>query len=408
MTNLDHKIQQQVSCKGLLNGVCPYDCKSTDINYYYYCQNCFCELFPDDDKTKALGSKLKEIHIMNHLMKNHKNIGHWIYNKSNNKGLSRRIDFQILINDTVLCIESDQYQHKGYSADDEQIRYHQITTVNKYKYIFIRYNPDSYKTDNVVFDPPKETRLLKLSEEINIHIARIKNNHNAAKCEIFYLYYDGHNNDDDIIHNNSCVKKSIIDEIMNEKNDSEYITDDDSDELIDDSDNDDDTDELSYNDSDDDDNGDDAIVEVKCQNKNIRINKRKTYKNKTYDCNKCNKSFEFKSEYDRHLKKKITCDNTEKINNNIKKRTCTYCKKIFARVDTLMTHLSDNTCKVKQIAASTDANIEDRHLKETDAEIFAQLLKEMQDMKNKITELEASKESTKSINNVKGNLVKGT
>ena len=299
-------------------------------------------------------------------MRNHKNIGQLIYNKNTNKEMC--LDFQILVNDTVLCIESDQDKYKNYSANDcDQINYHKITTANKYKYIFIRYNPDTYITNNIIFDPPKETRFMKLSEEINIHVTRIKNNQNIAKCEIFYLYYDGYDNGD--------IKKSIINEIMNEKNDSDYITidsGDSSDEINDD------LSDDSNNDSGDEINNDSSDELNNCinndviqQNTNIIIKKR-TNKKKTYDCNKCDKSFNFKSDLDRHMNRKISCNIDEKNAQIQIKKTCVYCNKILTRIDSMPKHLT--FCKEKQI----------NDKKKDDEQIIIQLTKEIHEIKQYI------------------------
>ena len=60
----------------------------------------------------------------------------------------------------------------------------------QYKYVFIQYNPDSYEINNIMVDPDKNIRFKKLSDEINKHIERIKNNENKELLEIYYLFYD--------------------------------------------------------------------------------------------------------------------------------------------------------------------------------------------------------------------------
>jgi prophage antirepressor-like protein/uncharacterized C2H2 Zn-finger protein len=79
-----------------------------------------------------------------------------------------------------------------------------------------------------------------------------------------------------------------------------------------------------------------------------------------YDCPKCKKHFRQKSDYDRHLNRKIPC--TEKISDTPKQSLelnelfindtvtnplmCSYCKKVFTRKDALNRHLIDR-CKLK-------------------------------------------------------------
>ena len=48
----------------------------------------------------------------------------------------------MLINNTMLCIEIDEHQHKKYIKYDENIRYDNLFMDFSGKYIFIRYNPD--------------------------------------------------------------------------------------------------------------------------------------------------------------------------------------------------------------------------------------------------------------------------
>ena len=57
----------------------------------------------------------------------------------------RRIDLRKLINNTMLCIEIDENQHKSYIKQNENIRYDDLFMDFSGKYIFIRYNPDKFK-----------------------------------------------------------------------------------------------------------------------------------------------------------------------------------------------------------------------------------------------------------------------
>ena len=56
----------------------------------------------------------------------------------------RRIDLRMLINNTMLCVEIDENQHKKYIRYDENIRYDILFMDFSGKYIFMRCNPDKF------------------------------------------------------------------------------------------------------------------------------------------------------------------------------------------------------------------------------------------------------------------------
>jgi len=65
-----------------------------------------------------------------------------------------RIHLIMLINNTMLCIEFDEHQHKKYIKYDENIRYDNLFMDFSGKYIFIGYNPDkSIDTYNIKTNP---------------------------------------------------------------------------------------------------------------------------------------------------------------------------------------------------------------------------------------------------------------
>ena len=106
-------------------------------------------------------------------------------------GSKRRIDLRKLINNTMLCIEIDENQHKYYIKSDENNRYDDLFMDFSGKYIFIRYNPDKFidkynKCKNPFFD----NRMEVLSMLIDKHCQRIKNEENDDLVEIHHLFYD--------------------------------------------------------------------------------------------------------------------------------------------------------------------------------------------------------------------------
>ena len=93
----------------------------------------------------------------------------------------------------MLCIETDERQHKGYNTKDEEIRYDDLYMLHSGKFIFIRFNPDKYINKNgTKVDPCMKKRMGDLHNEINIQIDRIYAEQNEELLEIHYLFYDGY------------------------------------------------------------------------------------------------------------------------------------------------------------------------------------------------------------------------
>ena len=166
------------------------------FKYDEYCARCFCFLFPSDKRTKNINTNSKEITILKYLTKNNFfeiNGKDFIHDKTLYTGNCkcnhrRRIDFRILINNTLLCIEVDENQHKSYK--DEEIRYNDLYMVFSGKWIFIRINPDEYKIKNKLYNPKFPHRCIKLGNEIKKHIERIKKEENKELLEIHKMFYD--------------------------------------------------------------------------------------------------------------------------------------------------------------------------------------------------------------------------
>ena len=179
-----------VNIKKCLNKGC-----NTEANKKYknYCTYCFQNLFPLDPLTFQIRCKTKEIAVRDFINSNFEGFQH---DKTLEYGgcdclNRRRIDHRKLINNTLLCIETDENQHKSYSKNDEQYRYNDLLTTFTCKYIFIRFNPDSYSDKNgKKCNPSISTRLLTLKEEIDKQIKRIQNEENNDLLEIKYLYFD--------------------------------------------------------------------------------------------------------------------------------------------------------------------------------------------------------------------------
>jgi len=174
---------------------CKNDGCTVEANKKYknYCTYCFQHLFPLDPLTFQIRCKTKELAVRDFINSNFESFQH---DKTLEYGgcdcsNRRRIDHRKLINNTLLCIETDENQHKQYNKKDEQDRYNDLLSTFTCKYIFIRFNPDSYNNKNgKKCNPSISTKLLILKEEIDKQIKRIENEENIDLLEIKYLYFD--------------------------------------------------------------------------------------------------------------------------------------------------------------------------------------------------------------------------
>lgn len=75
--------------------------------------------------------------------------------------------------------------------EDEDIRYNDLSMIHGGKFIFIRFNPDSYTNKNNDRENPSiESRLPTLYKEIEKQMLRIENEENNELLEIIYLFFD--------------------------------------------------------------------------------------------------------------------------------------------------------------------------------------------------------------------------
>lgn len=169
------------------------DCHLANKKYKNYCTRCFQYLFPNDPLTFQIRSKTKEIAVRDYINLHFKGFQHDkpIYTGHCNCSHRRRIDHRKQIGNTILAIETDENQHKGYNAHDEKIRHDDLYMIFSGKWIFIRFNPDKYTNKKGRRrNPTIATRLIRLKNEIEYQITRIENNENKELVEIVKLYYD--------------------------------------------------------------------------------------------------------------------------------------------------------------------------------------------------------------------------
>jgi hypothetical protein len=160
--------------------------------YKGFCSRCYAYHFPNDPLTFQIRSKSKEVAVRDYINENFEGFHHdkplWI--SSCDCTHRRRIDHRKLIGNTLLCIETDEEQHKNYNKTDEEIRYDDLMMLHGGKFIFIRFNPDKYKEKGKNKNPTIATRLIILKEEIEKQIERINKEENIELLEEIFMYYD--------------------------------------------------------------------------------------------------------------------------------------------------------------------------------------------------------------------------
>ena len=192
----EHKKEEMVNVK---SKKCKANfCLGTKANVKYkgYCSNCYQNLFPLDPLSYQIRCKTKEIAVRDYINENFEGFQHDkpLFTGNCDCTSRRRIDHRILIGNTLLCVETDENQHKSYDKKDEEIRYDDLYMLHSGKFVFIRFNPDKYiNSKNKSVNPMLYTRLPILKEEIEKQMDRIKKEENTELLEIIKLYYDGYN-----------------------------------------------------------------------------------------------------------------------------------------------------------------------------------------------------------------------
>ena len=313
--------------------------------YDGYCQFCFAHLYPDDERSLFITRKSKELKVVTYLL----NIfNDFIYDKPFYVDLEggccatkRRIDLRKLINNTMLCIEIDENQHKYYIKQNDNDRYNDLFVDFSGKYIFIRYNPDKYKNkQNKYQDLEFEKRMKILVNIINLLIIRINNEMNDELIEIYNIFYDDTKNDNinelnDLLHDDltSCNLYDKYDILLN--------------------------------------------LSTKDNNKLEEINtKIKQKKSETMICEYCNKEICVASK-NKHEKSK-TCIKNRLNEIEIIYYSCKYCNYKFDQKSNKDNHEKNMLCRAKDIYLNLQLEIKHKNklLEEKDKEI------ELKDLEN--------------------------
>ena len=179
-------------CKAINETLCD---TRANRKYKGYCARCFQYKFPTDPLTFQIRCKTKELAVRDFI---NANFDGWLHDKPMYTGhcnctIRRRIDHRVLIGNTLLVVETDENQHKSYDDMDEEIRYDDLFMAYSGKWIYIRFNPDKFKSKNGKNRNPEiATRLIQLKKEIEKQIKRIKNEENKEIIEKIYMYYDNY------------------------------------------------------------------------------------------------------------------------------------------------------------------------------------------------------------------------
>lgn len=92
----------------------------------------------------------------------------------------------------MLCVETDENQHKSYTEMDEETRYDDLYMAHSGKWVYIRFNPDKYKDSRGKSrNPTIATRLAALKTMIETQMSRIEKEENEELVEREYMFYDG-------------------------------------------------------------------------------------------------------------------------------------------------------------------------------------------------------------------------
>ena len=140
------------------------DCNTIQKCKHYkgLCSTCFHIKYPDI--TYDRNNKTKERIIVNHIVKQFPDFKFIIDKAIGPK--NHRPDVLLELDDRIIIIEIDEYQHKGYKTD-EILRLDIIHKAINKKVICIRFNPDSFIKDNI-----RTSSCFKLNNDKNFEVSK--------------------------------------------------------------------------------------------------------------------------------------------------------------------------------------------------------------------------------------------
>ena len=156
--------------------------------YEGYCVSCFVHDFPKDPRALTARKNSHELKVRDYLIENLPEFD-FIHNTTLFTGNcdcnhARRIDFRVLINGTLLCIEVDENEHKYYDKENEEARPNDLMMVHTGKFLFIRFNPHPYTFNGIRENPSITERLENLVQVIRSQVDRIQTEEWEAREEL--------------------------------------------------------------------------------------------------------------------------------------------------------------------------------------------------------------------------------
>jgi len=162
-------------------------CKTRRLNsdFEMHCVECFIEKYPEDPRSQCpIGYKRAEISVREAI---DTAFDGFIHNKGMHGEINKRIDHRLLIGNTILAIETDEFAHQYYGETKENTRYQEFLTETSYKFIFVRFNCDTNReSGNAKTDLKHKIRVLL--HTITIQMSRIRHGQNIQRLEIWKLF----------------------------------------------------------------------------------------------------------------------------------------------------------------------------------------------------------------------------
>jgi hypothetical protein len=152
-------------------------------DYDNHCATCFKREFPEDERAKNYGFKEMMARIC--LEKHFPSFRHKsnLYTKEAcGCNFQRELDHHLCIGNTMICVETDERGHSGYTLEDDINRYNDVFCATGCKLVFIRFNPDG-KHCSI------EEKHARLIEEVREQIRRVEAEENTQLCERVFLFY---------------------------------------------------------------------------------------------------------------------------------------------------------------------------------------------------------------------------